>query len=61
VLLQHEPRQIASQWDEAFARHDAGLLEKILAPSWVDIPSPPDVEETDACFIVKDCAGLSLA
>jgi steroid delta-isomerase-like uncharacterized protein len=37
-----EPKQIASQWYEAFARHDAGLLEKILAPSWVDIPSPPD-------------------
>jgi hypothetical protein len=38
----NEPKQIASQWYEAFARHDAGLLEKILAPSWVDIPSPPD-------------------
>jgi steroid delta-isomerase-like uncharacterized protein len=38
----NEPRQIASQWYEAFARHEAGLLEKILAPSWVDIPSPPD-------------------
>lgn len=37
-----EPKQIASQWYEAFARHDTGLLEKILAPSWVDIPSPPD-------------------
>jgi steroid delta-isomerase-like uncharacterized protein len=38
----NEPRKIASQWYEAFARHEAGLLEKILAPSWVDIPSPPD-------------------
>ncbi|WP_245445082.1 ester cyclase [Pseudaminobacter soli (ex Li et al. 2025)] len=38
----NEPRQIASQWYEAFGHHDAGLLEKILAPSWVDIPSPPD-------------------
>jgi steroid delta-isomerase-like uncharacterized protein len=37
-----EPKQIASQWYKAFARHDAGLLEKILAPSWIDIPSPPD-------------------
>jgi hypothetical protein len=37
----NEPKQIASQWYEAFAHHDAGLLEKILAPSWVDIPSPP--------------------
>jgi steroid delta-isomerase-like uncharacterized protein len=35
------PKQIASQWYEAFARHDAKLLENILAPSWVDIPSPP--------------------
>jgi len=25
-----------------FAHHDAALLEKILTPSWVDIPSPPD-------------------
>jgi steroid delta-isomerase-like uncharacterized protein len=40
----NEPRQIASQWYEAFARHEAGLLEKILAPSWVDIPSPPDAQ-----------------
>jgi SnoaL-like domain len=38
----NEPKQIASQWYEAFARHDAALLEKILTPSWVDIPSPPD-------------------
>lgn len=37
----NEPKQIASQWYEAFARHDAKLVEKILAPSWVDIPSPP--------------------
>jgi steroid delta-isomerase-like uncharacterized protein len=36
-----EPKQIASQWYEAFARHDAELLERILAPNWVDIPSPP--------------------
>lgn len=36
-----EPRQIASQWYEAFARHDPGLLDTILAPDWVDIPSPP--------------------
>ncbi|CAB3726803.1 hypothetical protein LMG24238_05383 [Paraburkholderia sediminicola] len=38
-----EPTQIASQWYEAFSRHDAKLLEKILAPNWVDIPSPPTV------------------
>jgi steroid delta-isomerase-like uncharacterized protein len=38
----NEPRQVASQWYEAFAHRDAGLLEKILAPTWVDIPSPPD-------------------
>jgi hypothetical protein len=25
----NEPKQIASQWYEAFARHDAGLLEEI--------------------------------
>jgi steroid delta-isomerase-like uncharacterized protein len=37
----NEPKQIASQWYEAFAHHDAELLEKILAPSWIDIPSPP--------------------
>lgn len=37
-----EPREIASQWYEAFAHHDAGLLERILTPSWVDLPSPPD-------------------
>jgi hypothetical protein len=38
----NDPRQVASQWYEAFAHHDAALLEKILAPSWVDIPSPPE-------------------
>jgi steroid delta-isomerase-like uncharacterized protein len=43
ALAANEPKQIASQWYEAFANHDAGLLEKILAPSWIDIPSPPDV------------------
>jgi len=37
----NEPKKIASQWYEAFARHDAELLERILAPDWVDIPSPP--------------------
>ncbi|TPL36009.1 ester cyclase [Mesorhizobium sp. B2-4-6] len=39
--LSKDPKHIASQWYEAFARHDAKLLEDILAPSWVDIPSPP--------------------
>ncbi|MFL9987417.1 ester cyclase [Paraburkholderia sediminicola] len=43
ALAASEPKQVASQWYEAFARHDAVLLEKILAPSWVDIPSPPTV------------------
>lgn len=38
----NEPKQVASQWYEAFARHDTELLEKILAPNWVDIPSPPN-------------------
>jgi predicted ester cyclase len=38
----NEPRQVASQWYKAFAHRDAELLEKILAPTWVDIPSPPD-------------------
>lgn len=38
-----EPKQIAAQWYKAFARHDAGLLDKILAPNWVDIPSPPHI------------------
>lgn len=42
ALAASEPKQIASQWYEAFTRHDAELLGKILAPSWVDIPSPPD-------------------
>jgi steroid delta-isomerase-like uncharacterized protein len=42
VAAANEPKQIASQWYEAFAHHDAALLEKILTPSWVDIPSPPD-------------------
>lgn len=41
AAVPNEPKQIASQWYEAFARHDAKLLEKILAPNWVDIPSPP--------------------
>ncbi len=36
-----EPRQIASRWYDAFARHDADLLDTILAPNWVDLPSPP--------------------
>lgn len=36
------PRRIASQWYEAFARHDADLLDTLLAPEWVDIPSSPD-------------------
>ena len=36
-------KQIASQWYEAFARHDVELLDRILAPNWVDIPSPPAV------------------
>ncbi|MFM0169865.1 ester cyclase [Paraburkholderia sediminicola] len=39
----NEPKQIATQWYEAFASHDAELLEKILAPNWIDIPSPPAV------------------
>ncbi|CAH2404142.1 ester cyclase [Mesorhizobium escarrei] len=39
----NDPKQIASQWYEAFASHDAELLEKILAPTWIDIPSPPTV------------------
>ncbi|MFM0363519.1 ester cyclase [Paraburkholderia sediminicola] len=43
ALAASEPKQVASQWYEAFARHDAVLLEKILAPSWVDIPSSPTV------------------
>ncbi|CAL8476914.1 ester cyclase [Caballeronia sp. S22] len=38
----NEPKQIASRWYEAFARHDAELLGKVLAPNWVDIPSPPN-------------------
>jgi steroid delta-isomerase-like uncharacterized protein len=42
ALAAGEPKQIAAQWYEAFARDDPGLLEKILAPSWVDIPSPPN-------------------
>jgi steroid delta-isomerase-like uncharacterized protein len=36
-----EPKQIASQWYEASASHDPALLDRILAPDWVDIPSPP--------------------
>ncbi|TPN37147.1 ester cyclase [Mesorhizobium sp. B2-3-3] len=39
--LSNDPKHIASQWYQAFARHDAKLLESILASSWVDIPSPP--------------------
>jgi steroid delta-isomerase-like uncharacterized protein len=36
-------KAVVLQWYEAFDRNDPALLEHILAPSWLDIPSPPGV------------------
>jgi len=50
----NEPTQIASQCYEAFARREAGLLAKILAASWVDIPSPPDAPHAPSGTVPVD-------
>ncbi len=34
-------RRDVHAWYDAFTQKDPALLDKILAPSWVDIPSPP--------------------
>ena len=36
-----DPRQRVRLWYEAFATKRPALLDDLLAPGWVDIPSPP--------------------
>jgi len=35
------PADVARQWYEAFNSKDASIIDRIVAPQWVDIPSPP--------------------
>ena len=53
------PTEIAVLWYQAFATHDPALLDRILAPDWVDIPSPPAPPGPAAAK--KTMAGLFIA
>src|ERR1700754_2279308 len=34
------PADVARQWYEAFNSKDASIIDRIIGPEWVDIPSP---------------------
>jgi steroid delta-isomerase-like uncharacterized protein len=38
-------KQVTRLWYDAFTRHDAALLGRILGEDWIDIPSPPEQQK----------------